>query len=636
VHTLLFAQLQKATSSSGQADVAQLLELVDAAYRAHDEELERCGRKVVQLARQLEQARREQQHADALEDEVLRCKIALDNMSQGVCLFDANRRLVLSNRRYAEIYGLSPDQIRPGMTLREIVEIRADAGSDPKLSYEEYIAWVPSRESVYAPTGVVVELKNGRTVAIRHQPMPGGDYVATHEDITERRAAEAKIAHMAHHDALTTLPNRVLFKDRLQQALENVGQGQTCSVLYLDLDHFKTINDTLGHPLGDALLSAVAIRLRRSVRQTDTVARLGGDEFAIVQNDVRDPGNTKTLAERVVAEISAPYDLDGHQVVISTSIGIANAPDDGADPDQLMKHADLALYSAKLEGRGRYSFFKPEMAEVMEGRRTLEVELRTAVAEKEFEIFYQPLVSLAADQIRGFEALLRWNSPTRGLVSASEFIPLTEEIGLSIEIGEWLLDRACAEAATWPDGLAVSINVSAEQFKSGTLVTAVAAALQKSGLAPTRLELELTETAVIQNPDAARAMLHELKSFGVGIVLDDFGTGYSSLSYIREFPFDRIKVDRSFVRDLCRRPDSIAIVRAVTGLCGSLGIATTAEGVETEEQLAVLRAEQCNEVQGYLFSHPRPAREIPEMLRSFAKARIARALPDGILAAAGA
>lgn len=635
MHKLLSAQLQEATRIPGQTEILPLLELIDAAYCARDRELEQCARTVARITAEFEGANRaRQQLVAAVEDQTLRFRVALDNMSHGVCMFDENKKLVLSNRRYAEIYGLSPEQLRPGMTLKEIFELRSRTGSDPKLSYEEYINWIPSRESVYAPTGMVVELKNSRTVAIRHQPMEGGNYVATHEDITERRAAEAKIAHMAHHDALTGLPNRVLFKERLHQALASAGRGRPIAVLYLDLDYFKTINDTLGHPLGDGLLGVVAQRLRRSVRQTDTVARLGGDEFAVVQSDVRDVVNVRTLAERLVNEIGAPYNLDGHQVVIGTSIGIARAPIDGADPDQLMKNADLALYSAKFEGRGRYCFFKPEMAEVMEQRRALELELRAAVAVKEFEVFYQPLVNLGTGRIRGFEALLRWNSPNRGLVSASEFIPLSEELGLSIDIGEWVINQACAEAATWHDKLSVAINISAEQLRSGALVSTVATALRKSGLSPTQLELEITETAVIQDPEAARAILQELKDFGVGIVLDDFGTGYSSLSYVREFPFDRIKIDRSFVRDLCQRPDSIAIVRAVTGLCSSLGINTTAEGVETDEQLAILRAEQCNEVQGYLFSQPRPARDIPEMLKAFAKARVARTNLEIILAEA--
>jgi diguanylate cyclase (GGDEF)-like protein len=632
LHTLLSAQIREATRNSGDLDLAHLLALIDAAYGARDQEQRQCTQTIARFAGRLAQAAREQQQlVGALEDQTLRSKLALDHMSQGLGFFDADKRLLLSNRRYAEIYGLSADQIRPGMSLREILELRATAGCDPKMSYDEYTDFVPSRDSVNSPTGMVVELNNGRSVAIRHWVMANGGYVATHEDITERRAAETRIAHMAHHDALTGLPNRVLFKERLQHELANLGPGQSCVLLYLDLDDFKTINDTLGHPLGDALLSVVTQRLRRSARQNDTVARLGGDEFAILQAGLRDSGNAMDMAERVVADISAPYNLEGHQVVIRTSIGIARAPNDGTDPDQLMKNADLAMYSAKVEGKARYCFFRPEMAVLMEQRRALELELRMALAADEFTVFYQPFVSVPTGRISGFEALLRWNSPRRGLVCASEFILLAEEIGLTVQIGELVLNQACAEAASWPDELRVSINVFAGQLKSGTLVAAVTAALGSCALPASRLELEITETAMIQDPGAARAVLRQLKGFGISIALDDFGAGYSSLSYLRDFPFDRIKIDRSFVRDL-NRPDSISIVRAMTGLCSSLGMATTAEGVETNAQLDILRAEQCDEVQGFLFGAPCPAREIPALLRTFAKTRVARTKRTGILA----
>ena len=609
----LAEHLLTAPGEPGTVSLARVLSQVEAGYLAHGRESEKIVR-TVPLAEHLPPSSERDREFAALQEQTRRFKIALDYMSQGLCLFDADKRLIISNRRYAEIYGLSPDQIHPGMTLKEIVGLRAGNGSDPVLSYDEYINWVPSRDSVHSPTGMVVELKNGRTVAIRHQPLSDGGYVATHEDITERLVAEAKVAHMALHDSLTGLPNRVLFRDRLHQALVGLGKGQNCAVLYLDLDYFKTINDTLGHPLGDALLSAVSERLSRSIRKDDTVARLGGDEFAIVGCNLRFAAEARYLAERLISDLGAPYDLNGHQVVIGTSIGIALAPVDGADPDQLMKHADLALYSAKLQGRRRYSFFRPQMATSMEYRHTLELELRKALAAREFILHYQPLLDLRSGRVQGFEALLRWNTPERGLVSAREFIPLAEEIGLALPIGEWVLQQACIEAIDWPEELRVSVNVSSEQLKSGTLVPAIEAALSASGLPARRLELEITETAVIQVPEAIRGMLHQLKASGIGIALDDFGTGYSSLSYIRDFPFDRIKIDRSFVRDLGHRPDSIAIVRAVIGLCSSLGKVATAEGVETEEQLAILRAEHCNEVQGFLLGQPRPARAIPELL----------------------
>ena len=633
LHDLLAAQLAEAGSGSGQADLSGLVPLIDAAYRGRDQELEEARATASGLAEELQQAKNDQQRlAAAFEEQTLRFKAALDHMSQGLCFFDADKRLVVSNRRYAEMYGLSPDQIRPGMSLAEIVALRARVGGDPKMGYDEYINWVPSRDSVNSPIGMVVELRNGRSMAIRHWPLSDGGYVATHEDVTERRAVEAKIAHMAHHDALTGLPNRVLFRDRLQRALAGFGRGQQCAVLYLDLDYFKTINDTLGHPLGDALLGAVGERLCRSVRQSDTVARLGGDEFAVVQCDIRGAVNAMHLAERLVCDLRAPFELDGHQVAIGTSIGIALAPMDGTDPDQLMKHADLALYSAKLQGRGRYSFFKPEMAALMEQRRSLELELRLALAAREFRVHYQPLVALSSGRVSGFEALLHWNSPRRGLVSAPEFIELAEEIGLTVPIGQWVLAHACAEAARWPEEVRLSVNISTEQFRSGTLTAAVTSALTSSGLAASRLELEITETAVIHDAAATRAALLELKALGIRIALDDFGTGYSSLSYLREFPFDRIKIDRSFVRDLSRRSDSIAIARAVIALCGSLGLATTAEGVETEEQLAILRAERCDEAQGYLFGRARPASDVAAVLDALSHEARAWTMPETLVA----
>ncbi|MBV9756656.1 MAG: EAL domain-containing protein [Alphaproteobacteria bacterium] len=559
-----------------------------------------------QIAQQLRRADWGQQElVFALLEQTRRFQVVLENMSQGVCLFDENKRLVLSNRRYAEIYGLSPDQICPGMTLRQILTLRSATQSTPKLmSYEEYVAWVPARDSIHAPTGVIIELENGRSVAIRHQPLNDGGYVATHADVTDRLIAEAKIARMALHDPLTGLPNRALFRNRLHEATAAVPAQQNCAVLYLDLDRFKTINDTFGHPFGDVVLAAVAERLLKSTRPTDTVARLGGDEFAVLQSNLRPSDSAVGLAERLINGIEEPYNVQGHRVMIGASIGIAQAPGDGVDPDQLMRHANLALLTAKSHGRGRYRLFEREMAEAVERRRKIELDLRSALEANEFELFYQPLVDLGTGRTRTFEALLRWNSPERGLLSASEFIPLTEEMGLALEIGDWVLGEACTHAASWPDEFGVAINVSAEQLRRGALLPSLTNALRKSRLPPSRVELEITETAVIQDPNVAKSILHRLKNLGIGVVLDDFGVGCSSLSYIKEFPFDRIKIDRSFIGHLPGSATSVAIVRAVIGLCDALGIATTAEGVENEEQLAILRAERCREGQGFLFSSP--------------------------------
>ena len=434
-------------------------------------------------------------------------------------------------------------------------------------------------------------------------------------DITERKRAEARITHMAHHDALTDLANRALFRERLDGALKRDRRNKKgVAVLTLDLDRFKEVNDTLGHPIGDALLKSVTQRLRDCVRETDTVARLGGDEFAVVQSVLDEATETAALAQRIQQAIAAPFDLDGHHVVIGTSIGIAVAPADGVDPDQLLKNADLALYRAKDEGCGAYHFFEPEMDRRMQARRSLEVDLRNALVNGEFALHYQPLINIERDEICGFEALLRWTHPERGQVPPANFIPLAEETGLIVPIGEWVLRRACKEAATWPAHLRIAVNVSVAQFKPRNLVELVIKALAASGLKPQRLELEITESVMLQDEDGALECLTRLHDLGVRIALDDFGTGYSSLSNLRKFPFDKIKIDRSFVSDLsAANVDALAVVRSIAQLGVSLGMSTTAEGVETPEQMAQVRAEGCTEMQGFLFSRAVPADEIARL-----------------------
>jgi diguanylate cyclase (GGDEF)-like protein/PAS domain S-box-containing protein len=436
-------------------------------------------------------------------------------------------------------------------------------------------------------------------------------------DVTARKQAEARIAYMAHHDALTGLPNRVLFRQRLDDALARLrraGGAPGLAVHCLDLDHFKSVNDTLGHPVGDLLLKAVAERLGRCVGEEALVARLGGDEFAVIQPIEAGPNAAGALASRLIAVVAAPYDVQGHDVVIGASIGIALAPEDGDTADVLLRNADMALYRAKAEGRGTSHFFEPEMDRQIQARRSLELDLRKAFVSGEFELFYQPLVNLGSNAVTACEALLRWRHPERGMISPMDFIPLAEEIGLIVPLGEWVLRQACAQAATWPGEIKVAVNLSPAQFRSRGVVQAVMSALAHSGLAPQRLELEITESVLLGETDANLATLHRLREIGARISMDDFGTGYSSLSYLRSFPFDKIKIDRSFVRELAERPDCVAIVRAVAGLGASLGIATTAEGVETPEQLDRLRREGCTEVQGFLFSPPLPAGEIMRLM----------------------
>jgi diguanylate cyclase (GGDEF)-like protein len=558
-----------------------------------------------------------QQLIDSSEAEIRkqyeRLDAAVSNMSHGLCMYDAEQKLIICNQRYAELYQIAPELTVPGTPLRTILEHRVrDAGKERTEDVvEARLQAVASRKPWYA----VNELSNGQIIAVTHRPLANGASIATHEDITERRRAEAKISFLAHHDPLTSLPNRVSFRSAMEEALSRVQRGGSVAALCLDLDHFKAVNDTLGHPVGDALLQAVADRIRACVRPTDTIARLGGDEFAIVQTESDQPVGSTALAERLIKEISAPYEILGHQVVIGASVGISVAPDDGTDADQLLKNADMALYRAKEDGRGAYKFFEAAMDAKMQLRRKLELDLRKSVALGEFELFYQPSMDVQANKLMGLEALIRWRHPERGLVSPTEFIPLAEEIGLITQIGAWVLKEACRQAVTWPDGLRVAVNLSPVQFRGGTVVLDVVAALGSSGLSPSRLELEITETVLLEDTDATIATLKQLRELGVSIAMDDFGTGYSSLGYLRKFPFDKIKIDQSFIHDLSDKPDSTAIIRAVTGLGGSLGMAITAEGVETEQQLQRLKDEGCTEVQGYLISVPQPAHELEALFR---------------------
>jgi diguanylate cyclase (GGDEF)-like protein/PAS domain S-box-containing protein len=544
---------------------------------------------------------------------------ALTNMSQGLVMFDAQQRLLVCNRSYKEIYGLPSDAAKPGSTIKELFDQFVSLG---QFSPEEAARAFEARQRLIRdgkPGTSLRELGDGRFVEIVHQPMGGGGWVATHHDITDRRMAEAQIAHMAHHDALTGLANRVAFRNHMQGALARVERGEAVAVLCLDLDRFKAVNDTLGHPAGDELLRAVAQRLKDCMREGDVLARLGGDEFAIVQVGVQEPKGVTALAERIIADLTAPYDINGYHVVIGTSIGIALAPADGDSPDQLLRNADMALYKAKGEGRGTYRFFEAEMDARMQARRALETDLRKALASAQFEVFYQPIVDVLTKEVAGFEALLRWHHPERGMVSPMEFIPLAEDIGVLGPIGAWVLKQACAEAAKWPKDISIAVNLSPCQFKSRALVLDVASALGTSGLAPHRLELEITESVLLQDTDATLSVLDELRGLGVRIAMDDFGTGYSSLSYLRKFQFDKIKIDQSFVRDLTDNPDSVAIIRAISALGTSLGMTTTAEGVETGAQLRMLEAEGCNEVQGFLFSKPRPAAEAVMLINSISR-----------------
>jgi diguanylate cyclase (GGDEF)-like protein len=701
---------------------------------------------VRQLSRQ-HRASREQ-----LSAEKQRLDTAINNMSQGLLMFDASERLIVCNRRYIEMYGLSADIIKPGCTFREAIAHRQATGSFGG-DLDEYC------RDTLGNTGhqhvVVINTTDGRSIQITNRPVIGGGWVATHEDITERQNLEKerdrdraflnriidhiptqitvksiqnrryvlansvaesqfrktrneiiggtahdvfengladkitaadeaalnspdghflddvkwdlgagtrfitarriiirdrndepqylinlvdditerklssdRMVHLAHYDALTDLPNRALFHEQLERELKRINRGEQFAVLYIDIDEFKGINDSLGHAVGDELLKGVAARLRQCVRETDFVARLGGDEFAVVQTAIRNADDVTDLVNRIYDEIREPYECLGHQISTDASIGIAMAPRDGSNLEQLLKNADLAMYGAKAAGRRTYRFFEPEMDARAKTRRQLELDLRRIIADCEFceggfEVHYQPLVSLRDNRVTGCEALLRWRHPERGMISPAEFIPVAEETGLIAELGEWVLATACAEAATWPDHIKIAVNVSPVQFRSHSLPLKVASVLASSGLSPHRLELEITEAVLIRDDEIALAILHQLRAIGVRVALDDFGTGYSSLSYLQRFPFDKIKIDRCFIDDIVQSDGSASIVQAVVNIATARNMTTTAEGVETAAQREALRALGCTEMQGYLFSAAKPAEAIGELLRPSIKGLVA-------------
>ena len=563
----------------------------------------------------MDQTTQQSSHADVLafphitrkEEQML--QTVLNNMSQGVVMFDSEMQLIFCNQRYVEMYGLSADVARPGCSLRELIEHRVASGSfagDPV----EYIAGLTETLAAGETMHQTVTLADGRAFSVVNKPIAGGGWLSTHEDVTERQRSEERIAHMARHDSLTDLPNRTMMREHLEHELKRVKRGECLAVLCLDLDQFKSVNDALGHPIGDELLKLVGERLRGCTREPDTVARLGGDEFAIIMTQMQQATDAAALSKRIRDSIIKPYQIDGHQIVTDISIGISVAPIDALDAEMLMRNADMALYGAKADGRGTYRFFEPEMNTRMKARRELEMDLRNALAGRKFELHYQPLVNLETKEVNAFEALLRWNHPVRGVISPADFIPIAEETGLIVPLGEWVLKTACAEAANWPDHIKIAVNLSPAQLNNRNLLAVVAEAIEQSGMSPHKLQLEITETVLLQNTFSTLSTLHELRKLGVQIALDDFGTGYSSLSYLRSFPFDKIKIDRSFIQDLSNGSEPVAIVHAVANLAKCLNMTSTAEGVETQQQLDTLKAIGCTEMQGYLFSKARPAKEI--------------------------
>ncbi|WP_245312814.1 putative bifunctional diguanylate cyclase/phosphodiesterase, partial [Bradyrhizobium macuxiense] len=701
------------------------------------------------LIRQIRRQNREAQQR--LEAERQRLDTALNNMIQGLVLFDASARMVVCNQRYLDMCGLAADLIKPGCSFEEVMRHRKVTGSFVG-DVDEFCATVRTNIANGQVTEVVTPTIDGRSFSIVNQPLAHGGWVATLEDITERRnleqerdrnnaflreivdhipsqitvkdahtrryllvnrvaethfgtsreniigktaldifppahaqviaeddnmvlesadgffkdehrwlshitgehyitsrrigirdqagmpryiitvvddvterrRANERIAHLAHYDALTDLPNRVLFREQIERELEKAKQGQQFALLYIDIDEFKSINDSLGHHVGDELLKTIAGRIKACLCEGDLIARLGGDEFAVIQTAIRGISDVEDFVASVHRAIRQPCDCLGHHLSTDASIGVALAPRDGTDLDQLIRNADIAMYGAKAEGRRTHRFFEPEMGAMARARLTMEQDLRQAMTDGGFEIHYQPLLDLNSNQVTGCEALLRWRHAERGLISPAEFIPIAEDTGLIGELGEWVLRTACMEAAKWPDHIRLAVNVSPIQFKNISLALKVASALDASRLKPSRLELEITEAVLIGDDEMALAILHQLRAIGVRIALDDFGTGYSSLSYLKRFPFDKIKIDRSFVSDITV-DGSATIVQSVVNIATSRNMTTTAEGVETEQQRDLLRELGCTEMQGYLFSPPKPATELRRLLGPSGEPALVRA-----------
>jgi diguanylate cyclase (GGDEF)-like protein len=540
---------------------------------------------------------------------------ALNNMPHGLCMFDAERRAVVSNRRLATLLDVECDIAGTRASPRALMLACVNAGTLSSADADRLVGEFQSRLAGELDGELFIATERGRTLALTFHPMTDGGSVVLFEDITDRKMAEAKIHQLARYDSLTGLPNRALFRDNMDASVTNLRRRGPFAIHFIDLDEFKQVNDTLGHPCGDELLCAVAERLRNAVRSSDVVARFGGDEFVILQYPLGHPKEAAVLAERLVAELAAPFQISGHEVVVGASVGIALAPRDGSNADLLLKNADMALYRAKSDGRRAWRFFENGMDVMAQARRNLQLDLRSALASNAFEVHYQPLLNLHTKRISTCEALLRWPHPVRGMVSPAEFIPVAEEMGLIVEIGNFVLREACLECAKWPDDVRVAVNMSPIQFRRGNVADGIRAALSAANLPASRLEIEITESVFLNDTDLTRHWLDELQEMGVRISLDDFGTGYSSLSYLHNYPLNKVKIDRSFLQGVDTSHRSLSLLRSVARLSADLGMSVAVEGIETEEQFNLVAQESSvEEVQGFLFGAAMPSGDIRAML----------------------
>jgi diguanylate cyclase (GGDEF)-like protein len=556
------------------------------------------------IVQALTMTRKEAALAARFEEQANRFDVALNNMSHGLCMLDPQDRVQVWNERFLELLHLEQAPVRVGMRISQLVRHSIRAGNHKSQTVKRIINDLAAGLRDQKLDQFQTSPDGDRTLAVSRRMMPGGGSVVILEDVTERKRAQERIAHLAKFDELTGLANRTQFRERITAMLKEVHLPENRITIHLiDLDRFKAINDTLGHPIGDKLLKEVAARLTGVIGPADMITRFGGDEFVVMQIAERQ-NDAKTMAQRLARALKEPFEIESHRIDIGASIGIAMAPHDGIDPDELLKKADMALYAAKNGGRNDHRFFAIEMEDAAQDRRNLELDLREALALDQFHLKYQPLIDLRTGQITTCEALMRWTHPLRGDVPPSVFIPVAEETGLIIALGEWALNRACVEANTWPHGVKVAVNLSPIQFRERGLALQVVAALAKSGLSAPRLELEVTERLLLEDNDYTLATMQQLTNLGVNLSLDDFGTGYSSLNYLRKFPFHKIKIDRSFISDLGDSKDARAIIGAIATLGTNLGKIVVAEGIETEEQMELVLSQGCHEGQGYLFGKP--------------------------------
>lgn len=613
---LFRTQCAEAVAADGTLDPQRLMKIALEAYRRQREQVISADHALI--AAQVRNMTLTHE-TDALSaaiaerDEVI--EAVLQNIPLGLSIFDNHQKLAVSNRRFRELFDFSEEDAVPGAPMATLLS--RVAGKEELTTKAAHV----DLRKFSATTGTKVrrrdwKMDDGRYIESTVTILADGSSVSIHEDVTEERRAAEHIAYIAHHDPLTGLHNRIRLCEEVDVALKRLNGNDRLALIHLNLDNFKSINNTLGVVAGDQVLQQVAKRLQGHAGSSNILARLGSDEFAILQYGLQQPLNVNALVDQISSELATPFFIGDKQIELTVSAGIAIGPEDGSETGMLLKNASVALSHAKADGRRRHRFFAAEMEAPIQLRHSLEADLRRAIKQQEFELYYQPLCDVIGARIVGFEALIRWNHPVQGRVSPLDFIPLAEELGLITDIGRWVVQQACMDASQWPGSIKVAVNVSAIQFQTGDFPADVMAAVAAANLSPSRLEIEITESVLMQHLDGTVPALHALRNSGIRIAMDDFGTGYSSLSYLRSFPFQKIKIDRSFVADIVGSREAQAIMRAMILLGKALGMRVTVEGVETAEQFDLLRREGCDEIQGYFISQPRPVAEIAQLLSS--------------------